>query len=159
MIILLRKNLYLLLLFFLIISCGRINEIEIQDIKNLKFGGFREKNANLNVEILINNPSSYKIKIKEFEIKIIADNRYIGKLLLAENFQILPKSREWYTVTLDVKIMDILSIANIYNKYLEGEDINLHLQGFIIAKTSFFSKKNSIDKEYVLNINKRLKAF
>lgn len=157
--IILRKNLYLLLLFFLIISCGKINEIEIHDIKNIKFGGFKEKNANLNVEILINNPSGYKIKIKEFEIKIIADNRYIGKLLLTENFQILPKSREWYAVTLDVKIIDVLYIANIYNKYLEGKDINLHLQGFVIAKTSFFSKKNNIDKEFVLNISKRTKDF
>jgi len=148
------KNIsFLFLSIFIFLSCNRLKDIEIVEINNIRFENFDldEKYINVYLNILVDNPSHYKFKIKELELKIIADNRYIGKLLLNKPIFVLPYAKDWYTVSLNLKLMDVLSTVTIYSKYIEGKDIYINIKGHIIGKSYIFMVKETIYEEFIIN--------
>ena len=124
--------------------------MEIKEVENFKFEKLGTQATNVSMRVLITNHSNHKLIVKDYELKIIANNRYIGKLKLNDSFIILPDTSEWYSISMQLKLMDILSALSLYNSYLNGEKIIVNLHGSFVVKVFLFSKKGFFSKEIVL---------
>ena len=123
------------------ISCGKMNEIEIQGADNFKYSGFKDNHVEFEADIKVFNPSHHKIKVKEINVKLLVNDMYLGRLQNAEEFQILPHSDEYIRVSFRLRIANIFyglsTISRLYNQ----KNLKVEVDGFVIAKTALYRKK------------------
>ena len=125
----------------IMISCGKIDEVEIQGADNFKYKGFRNNHVEFEADIKVFNPSHHRIKVKEINVKLLVNDVYLGRLQNAEEFQILPLSDEYIRVPFRLRITNIFygisAISRLYNQ----KNLKVEVDGFVIAKTALYKKK------------------
>jgi len=131
---------------FLLISCGRINEVEIRGADNLRYNGFRDNHVEFEADIKVFNPSHHKIKVKEIDVKLLVNDMYLGRLQNAEEFQILPQSDEYIRVSFRLKIANLFSGISILSNLYNERNLKVEVNGFVTAKTAFYRKKIDVNE-------------
>lgn len=150
---------YLMLCFmFLLVSCSKINEVEIRNADNLRYSGFRNNNVEFEVDIQVYNPSHHKIKVKEIDVKLLVNDMYIGRLQIAEEFQILPQSNEYIRVPFRLKIANLFTGLSTISKLYNQKNLKVEVDGFVTAKTAFYRKKINVNEITYVDSLRKLKS-
>lgn len=131
---------------FLLFSCGKLSEVEIQGADNFKYNGFKDNYVSFQADIKVNNPSHHKITVKEINAKLLVNDIYLGRLQNAEVFHIMPVSDEYITVPFRLRIANVLTglstIARLYNQ----KNLKVEVNGYVIARTAIYRKKINISE-------------
>lgn len=136
---------------FLIISCGKLSEVEIQGADNFKYVGFKDNYVTFQADIKVNNPSHHKITVKEINAKLLVNDIYLGRLQNDEVIHIMPLSDDYITVSFRLRIANVLSglstIARLYNQ----KNLKVEVNGYVIARTALYRKKINISETTRIN--------
>jgi LEA14-like dessication related protein len=131
---------------FILISCGKIDEVEIQGADNFKYNGFKDNHVEFEADIKVVNPSRHKIKVKEINVKLLVNDIYLGRLQNAEEFQILPLSDDYIRVPFRLRITNIFSGISTITKLYNERNLKVEVNGFLIAKIAFYRKKINVSQ-------------
>ncbi len=133
-------------LLLIFISCGRIDELEIQGADNFRYNGFKDNHVEFEADIKVVNPSHYKIRVKEINMKLLVNDMYLGRLQNAEEFQIKPLSDEYITVPFRLRITNIFYGISIVSRLYNQKNLKVEVDGFVIARTAFYRKKINVNE-------------
>lgn len=132
---------FLGLLFFT--SCGNIKNIEVEELQYVDLKTLKGSKAVVEIGVLINNPSSHNIRIKDADIEILRDGYSFGTADLYEQSVINKHSRDTVKLKFNLNISDKMAIMSGRIKaILAGEDrTTLSFSGYIKGGTKMVSKK------------------
>jgi LEA14-like dessication related protein len=123
--------------------------VEIEELQEIKLKTLKGSNAVVEVNILVNNPSSHNIYVKKADIEILRNGYSFGAASLRQKAVIKRRSKEQICFLFDVKITDRMAImSGRIRAILAGEDrTKLSVSGHVRAGTKVFSKSFHIDIE------------
>lgn len=81
-------------------SCTLYKEIEVSEVKDVRFKGFDEKGIVAEVVVEITNPNAYKLKAQAGSIDVKLNGKPAGTVAFDQEYIIPKKSKETYTFVL-----------------------------------------------------------
>jgi hypothetical protein len=138
-----------ILLIFIVSSCGKMKNAEIEELQEIKLKTLKGSNAVVEVNVVVNNSSSHNIYIKKADIEILRDGYLFGTASLHEKAVIKKRSKDRVSILFDVKIIDRMAImSGRIRAIFAGEDrTRLSFSGNIKAGTKAFSKSIPVNIE------------
>jgi hypothetical protein len=123
--------------------------VEVGELQEINLKSLKGSNAVVEVNIMVNNPSSRNIYIKRADIEILRDGYSFGTASLHEKTVIAGRSNGRIAVLFDVKITDRMALMSGRIKaILAGKDrTRLSFSGHIKAGTKTFSKSIPVNIE------------
>ena len=148
----------LLLLTTVLFSGCDVQEIELDEIQELKLEKFSKEGIVLRVKAKIDNPNSFNIKVTDSDFEVFLNDKYISKGKFDDKIKLLKKSSNSYEFTLRTEalenpndLMPILLQAALTGK-VKGK-----ITGYVKGKTFLFiSRKVDVNIEEKLEINRGL---
>jgi LEA14-like dessication related protein len=130
------------LLIVLISSCGKIRNVEIEELHEIKLRTLKGSNAVVEVKVKVNNHSRHNIYIKDADVEILRDGYSFGTAKLHQRTMIEKRTSELVSLLFDVKITDRMAIMSGRIKAIfAGEDrTRLSFSGHVKAGTKALSK-------------------
>jgi hypothetical protein len=137
------------LLIILVSSCGKIKDVEIEELQEIGLKTLKGSNAVVEVKIMVNNRSGHNIYIKEADIEILRDGYSFGTANLHRKTMITKRTKEQVSILFDVKITDRMAImSGRIRAIFAGEDrTRLSFSGHIKAGTKTLSKSIPVNIE------------
>lgn len=127
-------------------SCGKFGEITIGAPDEIQVKGFEDNYLILSLSLPINNPTVHKIQLKEIDLRVFINNRYIGKLVVDEKLTIKPKSSSMYFLPVKIRLANLLNTAFIMINLRKGQQVEFRFEGNIIVKTLILTRSIEINE-------------
>lgn len=139
------KLVFIVFTAILFSSCGNFEHINIGEPNEFTVKGFEENYLLVNVNVPVENPTIHKIKIKELDIQVFLNGRYIGKLFIDEKIVINGKENRIYELPVKVRLNNLLGAAFIMMNLKKGQRVDVKFEGTVTGKTLIFKKVVEID--------------
>jgi LEA14-like dessication related protein len=145
---------YLIPAFFVILTgCGKVNDINIKSINEVKFRGLKKNIIMLSLEVEIDNPNTRKISITDIEFKAWLNNRELGDFRTTEHIKLIPCSRQPYIIPVEI---ELITIADAFRLATSGSFESLfdkiEVEGFIKGKSFPIRKKIKLERQPFRNL-------
>ena len=149
---LLKIGLITLFSIFLFTSCFDYKEVEFKGVQNFGLEGRSEGNITVRIDLKVNNPNNYNIKIKRSSLDIFVNGVKVGKTKMKNNIVLKKNQQDVYPLylTLSEKQLKGSALSSI-GSFLKGS-MKLRLKGDIKAKVYGVGKKFPIDIEEPVNL-------
>ena len=137
------KYLFVPLLMVFLGSC--VQEVTLSEVENVKI----EKNSNSLDVILylkINNPNSFKIKIKKIDLDLTLNSWEVGEVISNEELILDPNSEDVYAVSVNVDIDNVITGGIALISLFSKDKATVKVVGELKAKAFFVSKIIKIDE-------------
>ncbi len=82
-------------------SCTLYKEVEVSEVKNVRFKGFDENGIVAEVTVEITNPNGYQLKAQSASIDVTLNGKHAGTVAFEEEYIIPKKSKNTYTFVLN----------------------------------------------------------
>ncbi len=148
--------LHILLLFSFITfsSCGNINDIDLKNVSNVKIDRIENGAIYFSAGLQVFNPSSVSFRIKEFDLKVVANGDYLGHLKGNEEIKVLSRSDSTYIVPMNLKLANVFTGAATIYRLSRMDKVKIEIQGYAIIKTFIFPKKIKINEMRIVDVPK-----
>ena len=141
------------LTIILLASCGRINEINVKQINEVKFRGLKQNVILLSLEVEIDNPNTRKITITDIELKAWLNNREIGDFRITEKIKLTPCSLKPYNVPVEIELRTIADAFRLMSSgSIESLLDRIEVEGFIKGKSFPARKKVALPRQPFKNL-------
>ncbi|NNC83875.1 MAG: LEA type 2 family protein [Flavobacteriales bacterium] len=137
----------LLTLAVLFSSC-EIEEVTLVDLERVEVDRIEKQEMFLDVAATLDNPNSFSIKVKESDLDLYLEDRYIGKANLENQFTLESGSQKTYEMQiravgerLNTEMLPIMLSAALTGK------VNVKLKGTITGKVFLFSRSVDVNIE------------
>ena len=107
------KYLYIILIL-LLSGCANFENIEVGDIENIKFNGFKDNTLELEIDVPILNPNKFGFKIKEINVRTTINNYYLGRLETNDVIIIPAKSNMIHNLKCRLRIANIIQGLSVF---------------------------------------------
>ena len=126
-------------------------EPEYRDIRNARFieAGLLQSTAS--VDLVYYNPNNYSVNLTEARGDVYIDNKYLGRLELAEKVSV-NKNSEFILPAL-IKL-DNVSIIKNQNDIFKRKEVLLRIEGMAVLSKSGFSKELPFKYEKMESVDK-----
>ena len=139
-----KKRIYFLAIIFLVSSCFDYDDIDFKGIDNFKMEKFEGQKISFSMDVVLENPNSFSVKIKPSVVDVYLDDNLIGKTYLDQKVKIIKRKENSYFVPLHVELEDGLLIKLM--KLSLKDKVKLRLVGNIKGSIYGISKKVKIDE-------------
>lgn len=123
-----RSFLLVLLAICLISSCAHPKDLVYQDIQHFKVDQLALSKSTLSLDIKMFNPNTYGMKLKNADLDVFINNRYLGKMMMDTLFSIPRLESFLLPVSIQVDMKNIL--PNALQLLLDNE-VTVKLQGHV----------------------------
>lgn len=144
----------LLLFFIFLSSCGNIDDISLKNVSNVKIHRIENGNIFFSATLQVVNPSSVSFRLKEFDMRVVANGDYLGRLTGAEEISVLSHSDSLYIVPMTLKLANIFTGAATIYRLSRLDKVKVEMQGYARVKTFLFTRKIKINETRVVEIPK-----
>jgi LEA14-like dessication related protein len=138
------KFLALFLAFFLISSCEFYEDIDMVTMGKVRLDKLEGNNAVINIDVELDNPNFYAIKVKPSFLEVYVEDEYMGKAHLLEKVKIKRKRTGTYNVKLELQGQE--GIVKKAMKYAQKDKLKVRLVGKVKGSVFFISKKIAVDE-------------
>ncbi len=128
-----------------IVSCAKIEEIKVGDVREVTFSGLHDNVITLKIMVPIENPNSFNLRIKAADLKVLMGDKEIGKVRQIDELIILKKSEQDYPVTVAIELSNVKEIMSSALMMISGGIHDLHLTGTVVVSSFLYSKKIKIE--------------
>jgi LEA14-like dessication related protein len=139
-----QKLVYFLAVIFLVSSCFDYDDIDFKGVDNFKVEKFEGKKISFSMDVILENPNSFSVKIKPSVVDVYLDDNLIGKTYLDQKVKIIKRKENSYFVPLHVELED--GILMKLMKYSLKDKVKLRLVGKVKGSVYGISKKVKIDE-------------
>ncbi|MDP4208729.1 MAG: LEA type 2 family protein [Bacteroidota bacterium] len=121
-------------------GCSKIERLKVGSVRNVSFKGMENNAINLEVTVPIENPNSFKLKIKNADMKLTSNGTEIGRIKQINDLVIAGKSTKEYPVNVTVELTNLngglLSAMRFFNSKTDLRmNGTVKVRSFIYAKT------------------------
>ncbi|HOF91194.1 MAG: hypothetical protein WBI34_09625 [Tenuifilaceae bacterium] len=143
--------------FLLLTGCGKINDISIKSIDEVKLKGLKKNKIMLNLEVVIDNPNTRKISITDIEFKVWMNERALGDFRITDHVKLIPCSRKPYSIPVEI---ELITIADAFKLFTSGSWDNfldrIEVEGYIKGKSFPVRRKITIARQPFMNLKNSL---
>lgn len=128
-------------------SCGgKVSEIQLGEVHDVKILGFEENSLLLEVSMPIHNPSMHKIKVSEVDLKTYLNGTYIGRMQVDDQIVIKRKKNSNVTLPIKIRLSNVLASAFIMMNMKSGEAVHVKFEGSVLAKSMIFKRRIEVNE-------------
>ena len=139
------KNFGLMLIFALLCSCSGLQQIRIEEVRNVQLKPFSGSTLEVELEAKVNNPSYRKVQLTKLELNVFRGNTPFATICTTEKVKISKRSNEFQQVSLEVRLRNMLSaVMALQQKNFSLDELTV--EGEIKAKAFPLSKTIKIEK-------------
>ena len=139
-----KKRIYFLVIIFLVSSCFDYDDIDFKGVDNFKVEKFEGKKISFSMDVILENPNSFSVKIKPSVVDVYLDDNLIGKTYLDQKVKIIKCKENSYFVPLHVELEDGL-LMKLMKLSIKAK-VKLRLVGKIKGSIYGICKKVKIDE-------------
>lgn len=140
------------LLLFTMSGCFDYEDVEFKGVENITVVERTEDEIKLKVDVKVDNPNKFNIKVKSSTLDIYINDKYVGKTDLVEKIVVKKKAEEVYGVVLKASARDLLKAAiGSLGGLLKG-DVKVRLTGDVKGSVYGMVKKVPVDFEEKINL-------
>jgi len=147
----LRIGIITLISFVFLTSCFDYEDVEFRGVQNVGLEGRSEGNITLRIDMKVNNPNNYNIKIKKSALDVYVNGSKVGRTKMKNNIVLKKNYQEVYPLYLSLSEKELKSSAlSTIGSFLKGS-MKIRIKGDIKAKVYGVGKKFPIDIEEPVN--------
>ncbi len=137
----------LIVLFIILSSCNAYKSVDIGYVENVNFKGMVDNKISLELQVPVTNPNGYKIKIKEMDLDVTINGKYLGKMKNTNEIIIPAKSDEVHNFLVDIYVKNVLSsMASMY-KLRKAKSLEMQIEGTIKVKALLNGKTIKVSEK------------
>jgi len=138
---------FIVLLVGLISSC-EVKDIQLVEVESVKVLNVNKRNIDGILNIKLENPNAFGVKVKSADFEIWANNAVVGKAKLTDPFKIESNSTQSYPVHLSGDLSNAISggIGSIVG-LLMGKEPTMRIKGNLKASSFLITKTVEIDEQ------------
>jgi LEA14-like dessication related protein len=134
-------------------SCFNYKDLSFNGVENLKLSKIEQGELNLSLDIKLENPNNYKIKIKPTDLQIYVSNKELGSIRLDKKLVIKKNSSATYPVVINTKLRNaagagIGTIMELSTK----KSVHIQIKGPLKGSVYGFTKKVVLDETKVIDL-------
>ena len=135
-------------------SCKSIENIELKGIDKITFQGIENNTVYFSAGLHVNNPSGISFKIKEVNLKTVANGDYLGTLHCDDIVKIHSRSDSVYRVPMSLALGNIFTGASTLYKISRQSKVKMEVKGYIRVKNLMIVKKIEVSESQDMDIPK-----
>jgi len=134
-------------------SCNIYKEVQVKEVRDVRLSEFGSDGLKAEVDILVENPNSFKFKVTDSDLNVSINGTNIGKVKLGEKLTIDKSSTNLYTLHFKSDYDDLSPqflqslITLIFVNYAE-----FSAQGYVKGRAMLVSKKVKVDLKEKVNL-------
>jgi len=133
---------------FLLASCSGIEEIKVGNIRGVEIKGINGDVLNVEITVPVENPNSFKVKLKDADLTVNNGETLIGTVQQMEDIIIPGNSSKEYPIRVKVKLANFNNnLFSIYSTF--SSNLDLRLSGTMKVGSFPYFRKIKI-KDYKL---------
>lgn len=137
---------------FFLTSCFDYEDVEFKGVKNFGVENRSDGNITVRIDLKVNNPNNYNIKIKKSSLDIFVNGAKIGKTKMKNNIVLKKNQQDEYPLYLTLSEKELKGSAlSTIGSFLKGS-MKVRIKGDIKAKVYGVGKKFPIDIEEPVNL-------
>ncbi len=141
--------------FMLVLSsCNDIENIEIIGVEKVIFEGIQDNMVYFSAGLKVYNPSAVSFKIREVNLKTVADGVFLGTLNCTDKIKINARSDSVYMVPLSLKLANIFTGASMLYKLSRQKKVNMEVKGYVRVRTMMIYKKIEVSEKQLMDVPK-----
>lgn len=133
-------------------GCFDYEDVEFKGVENVTVVERTDEEIKLRVDVKVDNPNKFNIKVKSSTLDIYINDKYVGKTDLVEKIVIKKKAEDVYGVVLKASTRDLMKAAmGSLGGLLKG-DVKIRLKGDVKGSVYGVSRKVPVDFEEKINL-------
>jgi len=142
-------SLQLVLIILSLSSCSVYKSIDVGDITDVKFRGMTDNKILLDLKIPITNPNNFNLKIKSLDLDISVNGN--------DSLIIIPKKFNGVkNFPVVIEVDNILSSAMSFYKLKNARQVDIGLDGKIIAKSFLHKKTVKVSEKQTIDLKEKM---
>lgn len=126
--------------------------MEFLGLENYKLVKMEEKELVLNVDVKVNNPSAFNIKIKPSFVDLYVEDKLLGTIYLDDKIKLEKRDEKSYRSEVRVKL-EKGAMINLL-KYKLKSNVNVRFEGVVKASVLGLNKKIQVKETKMVSGNK-----
>lgn len=139
-------------LAMLISSCGRVNDINVKGVSDVKLRGLKKNVVMLYLDVEVDNPNKRKITISHIEFKAWLRDRELGEFRISEPIKLIPRSQQKYTVPVEIELRTIADAFRLATSPIDDLLDNIEVEGYIKGRSFPVRKKIMVKRQPFRNL-------
>lgn len=137
-------------------GCFDYEDVEFKGVKNVSLIDRTENNLKLQVDVLVDNPNKFNIKVKKSTLDIYLNDKYVGKTTLDDKIVLKKRTEAVYGVVLNADTKSIMKAAmGSLGGILKGS-VDIRLKGKVKGSVYGISKSVEVDMTEKVNLKEFL---
>ena len=149
---LLAKIFFSVILVALLASCGRVNDISITSIGEVKLRGINKNKVMLNLDVEVDNPNRRKISITHIVFKAWLRERELGIFKTTEAVKLVPCSKQKYSVPVEIEFRTMADAFRLATGSIDDLLGSIEVEGYIKGKSFPVRKKIVVNRQPFKNL-------
>ncbi len=148
----------LILLSILMLSCNAYKEVEMIRVGDYSVGNMTNEKVAINLNMEVNNPNSYNIRIKKSTLDLYLEGKKVGETQMTNDIVLKKKTQAVYPFTIEANYKDIAgaamkSVSSLFGK----KEVTLGIKGRVKAKALGIGKKFDLDVQEKISMTELMK--
>jgi LEA14-like dessication related protein len=144
------KYILLILLPFLLCgSCFEYDDVDFNGISNIRVDKIEGRRVDLSLTVKVDNPNSYKIKVKPSNVQLYVDDKLLGTASLDKKVVFEKKVEQEYRLTLHIDSENgaLLRLAG----FALRKQVTIHIKGKVKGSIYGITHKIDIDEKKTID--------
>jgi LEA14-like dessication related protein len=148
------KLLTLLIGIILLSSCKFYKDVNVYEVQDVRVKEFSHEMVRAEVDVKVDNPNWYKIKVKESQIKLSINGDYIGIMELDSSLVVPKKSTSVQTIAISTDYADAQTnfLQNTL-MLLFAKSVLISAEGHVVGKALIVRKKMPVKLEKQVDLD------
>ena len=139
-------------LFFLSFLGCTPKSINIEEINSVKINSISKSILDLDLEMRINNPNTYAIKLISADLDLKINKVDLGRITEIQEFEVPRKSNQLHTLNVKIELKGFATSSIALLTTLVKKEVTVVMKGEIVAKAGILKKKIEIDQRDVVSL-------
>ncbi|MGJ8660666.1 MAG: LEA type 2 family protein [Bacteroidota bacterium] len=138
------KYLFLVFGLFFLSSCIEYDDVNVISIGKISLDSIDGNTALVNVDVELENPNFFGIKVKPSTLDVFIEDEYVGKAILQEKVKIKKKMTGLYNAK--IQLVGESGLMRKAVKYALKKELKIRITGNVKGSVYGFPKKVFVDK-------------
>jgi hypothetical protein len=149
-----KQKAFCILTFVLVLfaGCKGVEDIAMTGVSGFEFRGMENNVILFSAVVGVSNPSNVGFRIREMNIKTIADGNFIGTLTTTDRLHIRARSDSSYRMNFTLTLANMLTGPSSLYSLSRKKQVNVELQGYIKARSWLTTKKTEIRESRTVDV-------
>lgn len=140
------------LVISLLSSCSVYKQVDIGGVNNVDFKGMVDNKVSLKLNVSVENPNSYKLKITEMDLDVTLNGSYLGKMKNSEEIIIPKKSNDVQIFPVDIHVKNMFGSMGLFYKLRKKGDVEMLIEGTIKVKALMRTKTIKVSEKQTISL-------